>query len=121
MAHKRPCRICGSWFRPNPRAGDRQKVCSRADCQRERCRRAVADWRRRNPDYDREDRLRRRLRGEVSGREGPEGRDGAGRGRIDLVAARNAVGLEVAVFVEEYGEVLTDLARNAVAPKDPGK
>ena len=58
---KRPCRICHRWFRPHPRAGDRQRTCSAAPCQAERRRRAVAAWRRRHPDYDRDDRLRRRL------------------------------------------------------------
>ena len=62
MARKRPCRVCRRWFWPHPRAGDRQHTCSRPDCQRERHRRACAAWRLRHPDYDREDRLRRRLR-----------------------------------------------------------
>ena len=57
MARKRPCRICRCWFLPHPRAGPRQQVCSRPECQRERHRRACADWRRRNPDYDAEDRV----------------------------------------------------------------
>ena len=61
MLRKRPCRICHQWFRPHPRAGDRQRACCAAPCQAERRRRAVAAWRRRHPDYDRDDRLRRRL------------------------------------------------------------
>ena len=36
---KRPCRICRRWFLPDRRAGDRQKVCSGKECQRERHRR----------------------------------------------------------------------------------
>ena len=58
---KRPCKICRKWFLPNPRAGDRQRTCSEPACQRERHRRACSDWHRRNPDYDRESRLRARL------------------------------------------------------------
>lgn len=34
--------------------------------------------------------------------------------RIDLSAARDAVGLEVSVFVEEIAKVLVDWARDAV-------
>lgn len=114
MARKRPCRICRRWFTPHPRAGDRQRVCGDRGCQRERNRRSCASWRRRHPDYDREDRLRRRLRRE----EGPPEGVGACRGdplrRIDWSAARNAVGLQVAVTIEETGKVLEQWARNAV-------
>lgn len=51
MARKRPCRICRRWFRPDPRVGERQRACSRPECQRERRRRDQASWRARNPDY----------------------------------------------------------------------
>jgi len=98
MARKCRCRICGRWFRPQPQAGSRQRACSAPGCQRERHRRACVRWHRANPDYDREDRLRRRLR--------REGHPGAGDARggpldplgaLDWSAARDAVGLQVAV------------------------
>jgi len=112
MGRKRPCRICRKWFAPHPRAGDRQHVCGDARCQRERHREACRGWRRRHPDYDREDRLRRRLV-----------RDGETKAptlttdplrRIDWQAARDAVGLQVAVAIEETGKVLHAWARDAV-------
>ena len=109
MARKRPCRICRRWFRPHPRAGDRQRICSSPDCQRERHRRACATWRRQHPDYDREDRLRRRL-------QVPEKATAAAPLRgIDWSAARDAVGLQVAVVIEETGQVLQHWARDAVS------
>ncbi len=109
MARKRPCRICRRWFQPHPRAGDRQRTCSSAECQRERHRQACARWRWRHPDYDREDRLRRRL-------QVPErATAGAPLRGIDWSAARDAVGLEVAVVIEEVGEVLQRGARDAVS------
>ena len=115
MARKRPCRICRKWFLPHPRAGDRQHVCSDPGCQRERNRRACAAWRRRHPDYDREDRLRRRLRTDESpAAEGPVTLAVDPLRRIDWSAARNAVGLQVAVTIEETGKVLHLWARNAV-------
>ena len=109
MPRKRPCRICRRWFASHPRAGERQRTCSSPDCQRERHRRACASWRRRHPDYDREDRLRRRL-------QVPEKATAAAPlRRIDWSAARDAVGLQVAVVIEETGQVLQDWARDAVS------
>lgn len=112
MVRKRPCRICRRWFRPHPRAGDRQHTCGTASCQAERRRRAVAAWRARHPGFDREDRLRRGLQ-----REGAAGM--APRASIDWGAARNAVGLEVAVVVEESSRLLAIWVRNAVALQLP--
>jgi len=99
MVRKRPCRICRRWFQPNPRAGDRQRVCSHPECQKERRRRSVAALREKDPDYERADRLRGRLRtGEALDEAGPL----AG---LDRQALRNAVGLEVSVAIEESIEV----------------
>src|SRR5262245_50614600 len=50
-ARKRPRTICRRWFRPDPRVGDRQRVCDQPECQTTRRRKTQADWRRRNPDY----------------------------------------------------------------------
>ena len=115
MLRKRPCRICHQWFRPHPRAGNRQRSCSAAPCQAERRRRAVVAWRRRHPDYDRDDRLRRRLR--AVPRVAAAGADPLAQ--LDWHVARNAVGLEVAVVVEETGRLLATFARNAVRRQVP--
>ena len=113
MGRKRPCRICRKWFAPHPRVGDRQHVCGEPRCQQERHRRACRGWRRRHPDYDREDRLRRRLVREVESK-GPPGLAADPLHRIDWQAARDAVGLQVAVAIEETGKVLHVWARDAV-------
>jgi hypothetical protein len=108
MGRKRPCRICRHWFRPHPRAGDRQHVCSRADCQRERHRRACQRWRQREAPAERAHRLRQRLRGDAGGGQGAAGP------RVSWDAVRDAVGLEVAVIIEEVSRLLEDLVRDAV-------
>lgn len=119
MRRKRPCRVCRRWFLPGPRAGDRQRTCSEPSCQQERHRRACADWHRRNPDYDRGERLRRRLR--RSDEEAGGARGGAlPQGRIDWSVARDAVGLQGAVLAEELAEVIADWTRDAVGPKPIG-
>lgn len=58
---KRPCRICGRWFIPNPRLGERQKTCGAAECQKQQHKRKCADWNRNNRVYFREIYLRKRL------------------------------------------------------------
>jgi hypothetical protein len=111
MTRKRPCRECGKWFQPNARAGRRQRSCDREACQRERHRRACAKWRARHPDYDVERRLRERVRAAAVVGE-PLQRDPLAEVVWD--AARDAVGVEVAVIVEETGKVLVSWARDAV-------
>jgi hypothetical protein len=112
MRRKRPCRVCGKWFLPHERAGSRQKVCSAAECQRERHRRACEAWRGRNRDYDRERRLRDGVRVEVE--PAPEGFALDPLPEIAWGRVRDAVGLEVAVIVEETAKVVASWTRDAV-------
>lgn len=114
MTRKRPCRICRRWFQPDPRAGDRQRVCSEASCQRERHRRSCARWRDDNAVELEADRLRDRLRRSVpeAGRTDP-GRAPMAELRLEVV--RDVVGPEVAVILEESAEVLGRWVRDAVA------
>ena len=119
MVSKRPCRICRGWFQPNPRVGKRQKVCSDPKCQRERHRRSCTSWRQRNPDYDRENRLRQRLMAEpkATAKVSPETKSEppeVSPVRIDWEAARDVVGLKVVVFIEEFGKVLNETVRDEV-------
>jgi hypothetical protein len=57
MPRPKPCSICRKWFRPDPRVGERQCVCSAPACQQERQRRNFAAWTQRHP----EDAVRRRI------------------------------------------------------------
>lgn len=107
MHRKRPCRICRRWFIPHPRAGDRQRVCGRVECQRERHRRACQAWREREGDAERRHRLEQRLRTD-GGDAGPQA------GKVRWAVVRDAVGLEVAVILEELHRVLEDAVRDAV-------
>ena len=114
MARKRPCRICRKWFRPDPRVGVRQRTCGSAACRQAWHRRSCRDWRRRNPDYDRDDRLRRRLHAQT------EVVRGDPLAQLNWDAARDAIGLQVAVVVEETGRLLVSWARDAMALQRPG-
>lgn len=107
MSGKRPCRICGRWFRPNPRAGDRQRACGAVACQRERHRRACKRWRDRERGAERAHRLRQRLRSSGASSELAE----AG---VSWDVVRDAVGLQAAVILEELHQLLRDAVRDAV-------
>jgi hypothetical protein len=113
MRRKRPCRICRRWFVAHPRAGDRQRVCGRAECQRERHRRACKAWRVREADEERRHRLRQRLR------QGLTDSEPAVRG-VRWAVVRDAVGLEVSVILEEFLRLLEDAVRDAVSRQVAG-
>jgi len=44
------CEICHAAFTPDPRVGERQRVCQKLSCQLERKRRAQKNWLTKNPD-----------------------------------------------------------------------
>lgn len=58
---KRPCRICGKWFSPNPRLGERQKTCGDKECQRKWHAKKCREWNRKNLPYFQEIYLERCL------------------------------------------------------------
>lgn len=105
----RPCSVCRKWFEPHPRVGKRQKSCGSPECQRELQQRARRRWRQEHPDYDREERVRRRIRGV----EPPEaGVDPVAQ--IDWQGTREVVGLQVGVAIEEVSQMTVSWAREVV-------
>ncbi len=107
----KPCSVCRRWFEPNPRAVKHAKTCSPA-CRRELHRRRCREWHVRNPDYDRAERLRGKV---VPAQAGPPPTDPLER--VDWSAARDAVGLETQVLIEETAKVFARAARDAVTAK----
>ncbi len=106
MVRKRPCKICRCWFRPHPRAGKRQEVCSAEACQRERHRRACKAWRDRERDSVRRERVEEKVR--------PEGGTGPPSGQISWTDVRDAVGVEAGVIAEVIVRVVERWLRDAV-------
>lgn len=45
------CIICGRFFTPDKRVGERQKVCRAGACKRARKKKAQKNWREKNPEY----------------------------------------------------------------------
>ena len=60
-SRKRPCWICGKWFAPHPRLGDRQKTCGDAECQRQWHTKKCAEWNRKNRITFQENYLKNKL------------------------------------------------------------
>ncbi|MEA3486424.1 MAG: hypothetical protein U9R20_02080 [Thermodesulfobacteriota bacterium] len=58
---KKPCRICGKWFSPNPRVGDRQMTCGAKDCQRKWHTKKCSEWNKTHPEYFQEIYLTKKL------------------------------------------------------------
>ncbi|MCP4244488.1 MAG: hypothetical protein GY772_28435 [bacterium] len=112
MARSRPCLVCSQVFTPNPRAGDRQKTCSRPDCQRERHRRNCVDWRGRHPGYDRAYRLGEQLPKTSARREKSLARNPIAEIAWDTV--RDSVGPLVQLVVQRVGDLVVEWARDAV-------
>lgn len=113
MGSKRPCSVCRRWFTKNPRA-KHQRTCS-VECRRALHRRQCAEWRARNPDFDRENRLRDRVVKPEASEPAPDAPLPADPlPRVLWGVARDAVGWEVAVVVEESAKVIVDWARDAV-------
>ena len=113
MIKKRPCKICRKWFRPSNREGDRQRTCTRGECQRERHRRNCKQWRERNRYIEKEGRLRDRLIKEGGGE--------ALKLKVNLEAVRDSVGSEHAVLIEEIVKVLNVGTRESDSPKPTKK
>jgi hypothetical protein len=66
-SRKRPCRICGRWFSPDPRLKDRQMTCGEEACKREWHRRKCAEWNKANSGLIKKERLAHRLKSVASG------------------------------------------------------
>lgn len=93
MSATHPCLVCRIWFRPDPKVGKRQRVCSNSKCQQEWHRRACARVNQRNAEELKCDRVVKLLV------------KGSPPTAIDWPRARKEVGVKVATLIEEAGKV----------------
>lgn len=107
------CVVCRKHFVPQPRVGERQRTCGDAECRRELHQRARVAWRAANRGHERAERLRERLRKECEAV--PAGTGGVRpRPQVDGVVAREVVGADVAVIIDESLQVTVDWMRESV-------
>jgi hypothetical protein len=107
MATFRPCRVCGRWFCPNSRVGNRQHVCGDPACQKEWHRRACAKGRKLRRDATRAAKVARLVVKQPVAEQAAIDPLTA----IDWKGVRKVVGLEVMVTVREILKVLRRGAR----------
>jgi len=115
MARRRSCIICGELFKPHPRAGTRQKACSEECCQRERHLQNCKTWRQKNHEAEQVHKIRQKIltvlpETPVSTEYQPP------RRRICWKGARQIVGLETAVLIEEMSKTTHFFRRDSVPP-----
>ena len=103
MKRRRRCLVCGELFDPDPRVGDRQRCCGKAECQRERHRLACRAWRERERGAVGEERLRRRL--------------GSPGGELRLDVVRDECGPKIKVVLEEGLRLVVGAVRDECGPK----
>ena len=108
-ARKRPCSICRRWFRPDPRIGQRQRACGKADCQAARRQQTQAGWRARNPDYY----IARRMQERSTKRQRPEPMClPPPLNRLPWDLAQDQFGVQGADFLGVMGKVLLHAAQD---------
>lgn len=123
MGRRRQCRFCREPYDPDPRTAKHQRACGRPECQRARHAAACASWRAKNPDYDRERRLRERVVVDPP----PASPDTDPRDGIRWDRVRDALSLEATVVAYELAGILVRHARDAmtvatgVQPMKPAK
>jgi hypothetical protein len=106
---KKPCSICRSWFRPDPRVGGRQRACRKPDCQAVRRKKTQAAWRARNPDYFMARRIQ--ARGALARRPEPL-RLAAPLAQLPWDLAQDQFGVQGADFIGVLGTLLLRAAQD---------
>lgn len=122
---RRRCRVCGELFQADRRVGVRQRTCSRVECQQKRRRETQGKWRKRNPDYFVDRRLRMRsLAARAATESGSAGRAaGVARRpapltvpselrRIPWTLAQDEIGVQVTDFLAVVACLLLRIAKD---------
>src|SRR5271157_1325449 len=113
-ARKRPCTICRRWFRPGPRAGDRQRACDAPECQAARRQKTQAKWRNRNPGYAIAWRIDRRA---TQAQQPPEPlRLPAPLNQLPWDVAKDQFGPQGADFIGVMGALIVRVAKDQIRP-----
>jgi hypothetical protein len=113
MGHKKPCSVCRRWFEPAARGRHCQRTCGRPECRVEQRRRTQQRYRRRNPDYWSERRLRAQARRmEASGK--PPRPATVVCARLPWDWAQDAFRIQGAVFVALFVRLLIRVEQDAL-------
>ena len=111
MSKKRPCSVCGGWFQPDARVKDRQRACSKAECQTKRRAATQASWRSHNREYASERRLHYRQVARDAGGD-PGRRLPAPLDRVPWEVAEDQFGAQGADFIAYLAQVQHRVAKD---------
>jgi hypothetical protein len=108
VCKKRPCRICGRWFMPNPRLKERQKTCGDAPCKREWHRKKCSEWNKKNSDYSRSNYLQKKLDGATESKETSKTLPIKSRFKSGLphCFVQEVIGIQHLIIIEYFGQLL---------------
>lgn len=119
-AKKRPCRECLRWFSPDARVGDRQRTCSREECQAARRAATQASWRERHPEYDQARRIQERAAAEAEGEAVTPSRAPRPLDRLPWDLAQDQFKVQGAEFLLGMGRLLRRHAQDQIAAQVAG-
>jgi hypothetical protein len=105
---KRPCRICGRWFMPNPKVKDRQKPCGDAECQRRWHKKKCKEWNRSNPDYFKANYLQKKI---IAATEPPHQPASLklnirSKSKLPLSYVQEVISIQHLIIIEYFGQLL---------------
>ena len=110
---KRPCRICGRWFLPNPRLKDRQMTCGERGCKKQWHRKKCAEWNKKNSEYFKTNYLQKKLdaatqKGEArkSGKSPPGPPISRLNSGLPHRFVQEVIGIQHLIIIEYFGQLL---------------
>ena len=119
-AKKRPCRECGLWFSPNMRVGNRQRTCSRTECQVARRVKTQAAWRERHPDYELGRQIQERSTAAAAGETAAPSRVTRPLDRLPWDLAQDQFKAQGTEFLKGMGRVLCRNTQDQISAQDTG-
>src|SRR5919198_2713550 len=119
-AKKCPCRECLRWFAPDARVGDRQRTCSREECQAARRAATQASWRARHPEYDRARRIQERTTADAMGETVTPSRAPPPLDRLPWDLAQDQFKVQGAEFLLGMGRLLRRHTQDEIAAQVAG-
>lgn len=108
---QRRCVVCHRGFDPDPRVGERQKVCEREECRKTRRKGSQAGWRSAHPGYFIAWRAKRRANAAASGPVDPP-RMPEPLSRLPWAFAQEEFGAGGADFIASMGRLLVRHAKD---------
>jgi hypothetical protein len=110
---KRPCRVCRSWFMPNPRLKDRQMTCGEPQCKKEWHRKKCVEWNKKNSEYFQSNYLQKKIyaasqrdKAHQSGAPPPRPITSRLKSGLPHPFVQEVIGIQQLIIIEYFGQLL---------------